>query len=186
MIILASKSPRRKEIVSNLFGDINIQTSNVEETYKSVRPSSIVMELSRKKIKPIKATDKDIVISADTIVYYKGEILGKPKDDKDAYRMLNMLSNKTHSVYTGVTIKKGNKIDTFYDKSEVKFIKLTDKDILDYIKTGSPKDKAGSYGIQDKWLIDHFTGSYTNILGLPVEKLIDELKKFDVEVTWQN
>ena len=186
MIILASKSPRRKEIVSNLFGDINIQTYNVEETYKSIRPSSIVMELSKKKIKPIIANDDDIVISADTIVYYKGEILGKPKDEKDAYRMLSMLSNKTHSVYTGVTIKKGNKTDTFYDKSEVKFKELTKQEILDYINTGSPKDKAGSYGIQDKWLIDHYIGSYTNILGLPVEKLIDELKKFNVEVKWQN
>lgn len=186
MIILASKSPRRKELLSNLFGDINIQTSNVEETYSSVRPSNIVMELSRKKLQGIVSKDNDIVISADTIVYFKGEILGKPKNEEDAYRMLTMLSNNTHSVYTGVSIKQGVKVVSFYDKSLVRFKKLLKEDILAYIKTGSPMDKAGAYGIQDKWLIDYFKGSYNNIVGLPTERLIEELKSFKVEGKWQN
>ena len=186
MIILASKSPRRKELLSNLFGDINIQTNNVEETFSSIRPSNIVMELSRKKLKDIDASSNDIVISADTIVYFKGEILGKPKDNDDAFRMLKMLSNNTHSVYTGVSIKQGDKVASFYDKSLVRFKKLSDEDIIDYIKTGSPMDKAGAYGIQDKWLIDYYKGSYNNIVGLPTERLLKELKRFNVEGKWQN
>ena len=186
MIILASKSPRRKELLSNLFGDINIQISNAQEDYKSLKPSSIVMELSKKKLQNIVATNKDIVISADTIVYYKGQILGKPKDADDAYNMLQMLSGKTHSVYTGVSIKQGDKVVSFYDKSLVKFKKLQKQDILEYIKSGSPMDKAGAYGVQDKWLIDSFTGSYTNILGLPMEKLASKLQLFNVEVKCQS
>ena len=185
MIILASKSPRRKELMSNLFGDINIQTSNVLETYSSKRPSKIVIELSQKKLEGIVASNEDIIVSADTIVYFKGEILGKPKDNEDAYRMLKMLSQNTHSVYTGVSIKQGVKVVSFYDKSLVKFKRLCDEDIVNYIKSGSPMDKAGAYGIQDKWLIDYYKGSYNNIVGLPTEKLVEELSKFNVEVKWQ-
>ena len=182
MVILASKSPRRKELCSNLFGDINIKTANVEENYTSVKPSSIVMELSKKKAAPIEGKDDDLIIAADTIVYFRGEVLGKPKDDFDAFRMLSELSNHTHQVYSGVTLKYGKKTLTFYDKSEVTFKKLTKDEILDYIKTGSPKDKAGAYGIQDKWLIKSYKGSYNNILGLPTEKLLLKVKEIKAEV----
>lgn len=186
MIILCSKSPRRKELLSGLFGDINIQAQNTDENYHSVRPSYVVREIAKSKLDGVIVGDDDVAISADTLVYFRGEYLGKPKDKHDAKRMLSMLSGNTHSVYTGVAIRYKGKVTVFYDKSQVKFKRLGEKDIDDYILSGSPMDKAGSYGIQDKWLIDSFTGSYDNILGLPTEKLVSVLKKLGVVVKCRN
>lgn len=181
MIILASQSPRRKEILSVLFGDIHIKTNNHEESYKSVRPSSVVMEIAKKKVIGI-GTNDDVVIGADTIVYYEGEFLGKPKDEEDAKRILGKLSGNTHYVYTGVAIKTQGKTITFYDKSKVIFNRLSNEFIEEYVRGGSPMDKAGAYGVQDGGLVKKYVGSYTNILGLPVEKLKDVLYSLEVEV----
>ncbi|MDY5439984.1 MAG: Maf family protein [Eubacteriales bacterium] len=181
MIILASQSPRRKEILSVLFGDIHIKTNNHEESFRSVRPSSAVMEIAKKKVIGV-GTNEDVVIGADTIVYYKGEFLGKPKDEEDAKRILRKLSGNTHYVYTGVAIKTKGKTITFYDKSKVIFNKLSNEFIEKYVSSGSPMDKAGAYGVQDGGLVKKYVGSYTNILGLPVEKLEDTMRSLKVEV----
>ncbi len=180
MIILASQSPRRKEILSSLFGDIHIKTNNHEESFKSVRPSYAVQEIARKKVIGV-GTSEDVVIGADTIVYFKGEFLGKPKSENDAKRILKMLSANTHYVYTGVAVKTQGKTITFYDASKVIFNDLTEEFIDEYVKSGSPMDKAGAYGIQDGGLVKRYEGSYTNILGLPAEKLKDCIGSLEVE-----
>ncbi|MDE6613993.1 MAG: Maf family protein, partial [Clostridia bacterium] len=119
---------------------------------------------------------QDLIISADTIVYKNGQIFGKPKDRAQAIDYLNRLNGAKHFVYTGVAICYKGKITTFYDKSAVYFKKLTEREIKDYVDGGSPMDKAGAYGIQDKEVVESFCGSYTNIVGLPMEKLKDKLQ----------
>lgn len=175
MIILASDSPRRKELLSDLFGDINIYSQHIDESYSKSRPSFVVREIAVKKLKDIEADYNDIVISADTIVYFKGKFLGKPKSKREALETLKSLSGKTHSVYTGVAVRFRGKTVSFYDKTYVTFKRLDDDDVKNYIDGGSPMDKAGSYGIQDKWMIKNFKGSYNNVLGLPTEKLVSLL-----------
>ena len=176
-VVLASASPRRKELLSNVYRDFTVIKPSCEETVLP-NPVKTVKNLSRTKADCIDA-DFDILISADTIVVQKGKILGKPKDKTDAYDMLSSLQGKTHKVLTGVTIKysKNGKIhhDTFCVTSRVLMKKMSDNDIITYINTGSPLDKAGSYGIQDG-VVDSYRGSYTNIVGLPIEKLTKKLK----------
>ena len=122
------------------------------------------------------------MIGADTIVYYDGEVLGKPEDEEDARGMLSMLSDRTHQVYTGVSIisriKGEEKIKTFSDRTDVTFYEIDKFDLADYIKTGSPMDKAGAYGIQDDFAkhVKKIDGDYNNVVGLPLSKLYQELK----------
>lgn len=171
-IILASKSPRRKELLNKIINNFDIIPSQInEDEYKKE-------ELSIVKAKEIGDIYQDaLIISADTLVYFNDIILGKPNNNKEAKEMLNMLSNNTHSVITYYTIynKDKNICITRKIKSKVTFNKLSDSLIDEYIKTGSPLDKAGAYGIQDKEfnLVKSFTGDINNIIGLP----IDELKK---------
>ena len=117
------------------------------------------------------------VIGADTVVVFGGRIIGKPKDEKQAFDILKELSGKTHSVYTGVCVVRGGKKKAFVRKSRVLFFPLTDERINSYIATGSPMDKAGAYGIQDSGFVKKIRGSYSNVMGLPVEKLRKILKK---------
>lgn len=117
------------------------------------------------------------VIGADTVVVFGGRIIGKPKDEKQAFDILKELSGKTHSVYTGVCVVRGGKKKAFVRKSRVLFFSLTDERINSYIATGSPMDKAGAYGIQDSGFVKKIRGSYSNVMGLPVEKLRKILKK---------
>lgn len=117
------------------------------------------------------------VIGADTVVVFGGRIIGKPKDEKQAFDILKELSGKTHSVYTGVCVVRGGKEKAFVRKSRVLFFPLTDERINSYIATGSPMDKAGAYGIQDSGFVKKIRGSYSNVMGLPVEKLRKILKK---------
>lgn len=171
-IVLASKSPRRKELMSKAFGDIKIVSRDVNESCDLVRPSSIVKYLAQLKMADIDQDfPQDIVLSADTIVYMSGKIYGKPHTKEVARKYLRELSGKTHCVYTGVCISyKGNR-QTFYDKSYVKFYDMTDEMIDRYIDANNPLDKAGAYGIQDKQVVKSYKGSYTNIVGLPMEKV---------------
>lgn len=173
MIILASKSPRRKELLSIITTDFKIKTADVDETLpENIAPDRAVEYLSKIKAEPF-ADKNDIVIGADTIVAADGKILGKPKDKDDAYSMLKMLSGKEHSVFTGVTVIKNNKAQTFSVETKVKFFALTDDEINAYIKTGEPFDKAGAYGIQGKGslLVEKINGDYFNVVGLPVSRL---------------
>ncbi|MCR4780864.1 MAG: Maf family protein [Ruminiclostridium sp.] len=180
MLILASKSPRRKELLSLMTADFRIIPAVGEERAdKSLPPDEYVRELARHKAEEIAAQyPNDTVIGADTVVSVNGEILGKPKDAVDAKRMLRLLSGREHHVYTGVYVISPEKKISFAEDTAVRFFELSDKEIEDYTATGEPFDKAGAYGIQDAGalLVSGITGDYYNVMGLPVGRLARELK----------
>lgn len=181
MIILASKSPRRKELLHYITDDFLIKSANVDETLpQGISPSEAVMYLSKIKAKPLVDGD-NIIIGADTIVALDNIILGKPKNDIQAFQMLKSLSGKQHSVFTGVSVMNDKKELTFYVETKVKFYHLTDSDINNYISTREPFDKAGAYGIQGygSLLVEKIDGDYFNVVGLPISKLNQVLKNFD-------
>lgn len=171
-VILASQSPRRKELLSEIFPDFEVMAQNVEEISDERRPSKRAVALAVLKLGDLPSRFEDaLVISADTLVYRAGKFYGKPRNEEDARRILKELSGKRHCVYTGAAVFFKGKIYTLCDKSLVTFKTLDEQDIDSYIATGSPMDKAGAYGIQDKQAVKSYTGSYSNIVGLPVEKL---------------
>lgn len=177
-IILASKSPRRKELLSLITENFVIKSAEVDENLpKGIQPDKAVEYLSKIKAEPFR-NDEDIIIGADTVVSIDGVILGKPKDRSNAFKMLKMLSGKYHSVFTGVTIIKPDSTKTFSVETRVKFFDLTDREINDYLDTGEPFDKAGAYGIQGKGslLVEKIDGDYFNVVGLPVSTLNKYLK----------
>lgn len=177
MIILASQSPRRQELLKLITNDFEIKVSNVDETLPSgISPKNAVLYLSKIKAEPFK-NDSDIIIGADTVVALDGKILGKPKNEENAREMLRFLSGKAHSVFTGVTVIKGDTTKSFAVETKVKFFDLTDKEIDEYIKTGESADKAGAYGIQGygSLLVEKIDGDYFNVVGLPVSRLAREL-----------
>ncbi len=171
-IILASKSPRRQELMREVFGEVQIVSREVDEKCDYTKPSNIVKYLAQLKMADIdREFPSDIVLSADTIVYMRGKVYGKPHTKEVAHQYLRELSGKTHCVYTGVCISYQGKRQVFYDKSYVTFCDMTDEMIDNYIDTNNPLDKAGAYGIQDKQVVKSYKGSYTNIVGLPMEKV---------------
>ena len=175
MFILASKSPRRKELLKEIIPEFTIIPSNVDEFKYSLDQLSLV-----KALEISKDHKDDIIISADTIVILDGEVFGKPQDEKEAYIMLKKLSNKSHEVKTIYTIlcEKQGISHTNVVTSYVYFNALTDELIYSYIASKSPLDKAGAYGVQDNDkfnIISHIEGSYTNIVGLPVDELRKDL-----------
>lgn len=170
MLILASKSPRRKELLSLITENFVIKTANVDETLpRGITPDKAVEYLSKIKAEPF-ANGVDTVIGADTVVAVDGKILGKPANRQEAFDMLNTLSGKYHSVFTGVTVIKPEGSVTFSAETRVKFFDLTDDEINAYIATGECDDKAGAYGIQGKGalLVEKIDGDYFNVVGLPV------------------
>lgn len=179
MIILASQSPRRRELMGLITKDFEVKVSEVDESLpEGISPREAVMYLSKIKAEPFK-NEQQIVIGADTVVAIDDKILGKPKDKQNAFDMLKMLSGKTHSVFTGVTITKGESTNTFAVETRVTFFELSDQEILDYIATKEPMDKAGAYGIQGygSLLVKEIQGDYFNVVGLPISKLNQELRK---------
>lgn len=180
MIILASQSPRRCELMKFSGFDFAVKPSEADENIeKKLSPKETVEILSLRKAMAIKSKD-DIIIGADTVVAIDGEILGKPKNENDAYNMLKKLSGRTHSVFTGVTVIKNEKIKTFCEETRVTFYHISDEEIKAYIKTGEPMDKAGAYGIQEKGglFVEKTEGDYNNVVGLPMSKLVRVLKEF--------
>ncbi|WP_316803793.1 Maf family protein [Pedobacter nototheniae] len=180
-VILASKSPRRQELLKLMGLNFSIELKDVDESYPvGLSPSEIAVYISEKKAKAFHSDDK-IVVTADTIVALNGEILGKPENREHAQQMLHKLSGSKHEVYTGVTLVLGDKIASFYDRTEV-YCKVVGSEEIDfYIDNFKPYDKAGSYGVQDWWgivVVERIEGSYTNVMGLPTEKLYNELLKF--------
>ncbi len=177
--ILASKSPRRREILSNLGLEFEVVTSEADETYEAgSSPSDVVMLLSARKAAAV--MDKlvsegedlrdTVIIAADTVVSAGGEILGKPSDSKDAERMLRILSGDTHSVLSGITVMYNYASASAYEETFVNFSAMTEKEIKWYAESGEPDDKAGAYAIQgyaSMW-IDGIEGCYFNVVGLPV------------------
>ena len=193
-IILASQSPRRKELLENIGLDFEVVVSEADESAVSKEDVPVgvyVQELALIKAvavaKKVLKNKKAIIISADTIVTKDGEILGKPSDEEDAMRMLLSLSGREHEVYTGycvMRIKDGYTVCN-HVKTSVKFKELTDEKIKSYIETGEPMDKAGAYGIQGLGgiLIEKIDGDYANVVGLPVSALADTLEnEFDIKI----
>lgn len=181
-LILASGSPRRKEILEQVGLTFLVCPSEVEEVITKEKPSEIVMELSKQKAEDVykKMADRDaIVIGADTVVALDGKILGKPKDREEAEAMLFMLSGKKHCVYTGVTLIAEEKTITFYEETEVEFYPLTKAEVDAYLASEESYDKAGAYGIQGKAaaFIKGICGDYYNVVGLPIAKLMRNLQK---------
>ncbi len=181
-IILASGSPRRREILANTSVKFSVITSDVDEKiFDYEEPTQLVLRLAFEKCMDVAVNNtKEVVIGADTIVVLDDEILGKPKNEDEAFKMLKKLSNREHQVITGMSIvnlEKNKKI-VDYAISNVKFKNLTDQDIIDYISTKEYLDKAGAYGIQGygALLVEQIKGDYFNIVGLPISKLSDILK----------
>lgn len=175
-IILASKSPRRKELLKQIGLRFKIMPSELEEGIGNIKnPEEVVKSLSLMKARHIstKVSKDDLIIAADTIVVYKGNILGKPVNRKDAFNMLKSLSNDIHSVFTGLTVLKHKKYINESEKTEVKFTELTDDEIWNYIDTQEPMDKAGAYGIQGlgSVFVEKINGDYFNVVGLPICRL---------------
>ncbi len=185
-IILASQSPRRRELLSVLFNEFDVMVSNADETMpQNLAPSECVTEIAYRKLCDVtQSCAGALVIAADTIVVLNGKILGKPKDANDAFDMLRELSANTHTVYTGVAISYRNKVSTFAEETKVTFRKLDDATITAYIKTGEPMDKAGAYGIQNKGalFVEKIEGDYFNVVGLPICRLSKELEKLGFSV----
>ncbi|PGZ17191.1 Maf family protein [Bacillus cereus] len=186
-LILASGSPRRKELLELADVSFEIVVSEIEEkigAYSS--PADIVMSLALQKASAVAENhDECVVLGADTIVTYESRILGKPTDEKEAKEMLQLLSGKTHEVYTGVALISKEKTVTFYERTEVTFWELTEEEIDAYIASKEPLDKAGSYGIQGKGsiFVQHIQGDYYSVVGLPIARLVRELKQFDSDAS---
>jgi len=179
-IILASKSPRRQELLKAMGLDFKVVLKDVDESYPAkLSPAEIAVYIAERKALAFEdLKDNNIVITADTIVAFGNEILGKPADRAEAIEVLTKLSGAVHQVYTGVSINYGGKITSFFDLTEVAFNTLSIEEIIYYVDNYSPYDKAGSYGIQE-WIgliaVEKITGSYTNVMGLPTEKLYKAL-----------
>ena len=180
-IILASASPRRKEILELADLKFDVMPSDAQEITTKTTPNEVVMELASLKAKDIykKSEKQSMIVGADTVVAYQGQILGKPTDEADAKRMLTMLSGQTHEVYTGVCVIEDGKTKTFYEETKVTFYEISDEQIDHYIKTGEPMDKAGSYGIQGKAavFIKGIEGDYYNVVGFPIARFLQEITK---------
>jgi len=183
-IILASQSPRRQELLSGLNIPFEVKEIDVDENHPSQLVGvDIPMYLAEKKadVYMKSMNDNDLLITADTIVWHEGSVYGKPTDKADATRMLKALSGKTHQVITGVCISTLNKRKIFHVISEVRFARLTPEEIEFYIDNFHPYDKAGAYGIQE-WIgfigVEHIEGSYFNVMGLPIQRLYNELKRW--------
>ncbi len=184
-IILGSNSPRRRELLAGLDLSFDVHViPGLEENYPdSLQPQEIPVFLSKQKAEAYLSTleDQVLLITADTIVWNETEVIGKPKDREDAIRMLHSLSGHEHQVVTGVCLTTTKKQETFSVVSSVRFASLTDEEIIYYVDKYKPFDKAGAYGIQE-WIgyvgVESISGSFYNVMGLPVQRLYQELKRF--------
>lgn len=181
-IILASASPRRRELLTLAGIEYEVIPSECEEILPDeITPEEAVKELARQKAEDVFEKHQNcMIIAADTVVALGNTILGKPKNEDDAFNMLSSLSGKSHTVYTGVCIKTNEKTDIFHVATDVEFYELTEEEIKDYIATGEPMDKAGAYGIQGKGFIlaKGIHGDYFNVVGLPLAETVKHINKF--------
>ena len=190
-IILASASPRRREILKSAGVHFEVITSDTEEATMETDPSAVVEELSYRKAMGVEMDVKDpeaVIIGSDTIVACGGKILGKPADEKEAFSMLTLLQGRTHQVYTGVTILYGDgktrKRKTFHECTDVTCCPVSEEEILEYIRSGEPMDKAGAYAIQGGWgvYVEKICGDYNTVVGLPAARLVHEAKKLGIDL----
>lgn len=182
-MILASASPRRRELLAQAGIPFEVMVSHAAENITQEEPGEIVKGLSRCKAGAVAAVYPErTVLGADTIVVLDGAILGKPQDEADARRMLTALQGRTHQVYTGVTLIKGARIHSFYEKTDVAVYPMTSEEIEAYVQSGDCMDKAGAYGIQGQFAV-HIRGvhgDYNNVVGLPIGRLWQELKTHEI------
>lgn len=190
-LILASASPRRKELLEQVGVAFEIIPATGEEVISSLSPKEAVMELSRQKAEEVAGRaweEPVIVLGADTVVALDRQILGKPRDEKDAQRMLGLLSGRTHSVFTGVTLiaksQGRQQLRSFYEETKVFMYPMKEQQILSYIRTGEPMDKAGAYAIQGRCAlyIRGIQGDYCNVVGLPVARIFQEITESGIEI----
>ena len=187
-IVLASGSPRRQELLNRIgITDFDIRVPQTDEHYPTgLTPAQIVEYISREKADAAAklCTPEEIVITADTMVFLDDQRLGKPQDEADALRMLTALQGRRHTVCTGVTVRQGGRIETESETTEVHFRPVSKEEILAYIATGEPMDKAGAYGIQGvgALLVEGIRGDYFNVMGLPVLRLSRMLSRFGVHL----
>lgn len=185
-LILASNSPRRKELLERMGLEFTVIAANVDETMDLLnhRPEAEAMRIAKKKARSVPAGAGDIVISADTIVVIDGQVLGKPSDEGEAERMLSALSGKRHTVYTAVAVIRDNTCVSFVSKSGVYFRELAPSEIRAYVSSGEPKDKAGAYGVQGlgALFIDRIDGDFYTVMGLPVARLAQTLRIFGIKI----
>lgn len=187
MIILASKSPRRQELMQLIGLEFQVMTEDVDETMDP----SLPLKEEIKRVSSLKAaavqsacTKEDIIVAADTMVAIDGQRLGKPKTEGDAVRMLKMLSGNSHDVITGLTVMQGDRVETTSVVTQVAFRNLSDEEIRAYVATGEPMDKAGAYAVQGKGsiFVSGLIGDYFNVMGLPLCTLSGLLRKFGIEI----
>lgn len=186
-LILASQSPRRRELLARMgLTEFEIRPAAGEEKASpDLTPAQLVEELSRQKAREVVLTAEadDVIIAADTVVAADGRVLGKPQSPEDAQEMLRFLSGRTHTVYTGITVRRGEQELTQHEATQVVFRPLTDREIAAYVATKEPMDKAGAYGIQGLGcvLVEGIRGDYYNVMGLPVCRLALMLREFGIE-----
>lgn len=175
MLLLASASPRRSELLNMAGWEFTVLPANVDETVAPrTSPEQMVEQLAQKKAATVfQDHPQDTVLAADTIVVLNGTILGKPKNEENAKSMLRMLSGNVHTVYTGFCIRSGNQVHRGIESTLVEFYPLTESEIEDYVRTGEPMDKAGAYGIQGQGalLVKQINGDFYNVMGLPIGRI---------------
>lgn len=192
-IILASASPRRRELLTQAGVDFEVLPAEGEEVITKENPADIVEELALGKAREvaermIPGKAGELVLGADTVVAFGGQILGKPKDEEDAIRMLCMLSGNTHSVFTGVAVilrtEDQQEIHQFYEETRVTMYPMSMAEIESYVRTGEPMDKAGAYGIQGSCAvyIEKIEGDYNNVVGLPIARIYQEMKNLGIAI----
>lgn len=187
MLILASQSPRRRQLLSYITDDFQVISSQAEEAFSAeekhaLTPEEMVLRLSQCKARDIAASHpQDLVIGADTVVSVDGYVLEKPADRDDAFRMLKRLSGREHTVCTGVTVIGHSRESSFVERSQVRFFPLEDAEILAYIDSGEPFDKAGGYGIQGKGalFVESIQGDFYNVMGFPIARLSRLLRSWE-------
>lgn len=180
--ILASASPRRKELIAHICREFEIKVADADETVADTDCAQTVQTLALRKALAIGPQEDAVVIGADTLVAIGQEILGKPKDREDAARMLRLLSGNVHQVYTGVAIVAAGRQRVFYEKTDVYFVPITPQELEYYLDTANYQDKAGAYAIQmdAAKFITRIDGCYHNVVGLPVGRLYQELKQMEL------
>ena len=188
-LILASQSPRRRELMELFHIPFVIRAADIDETMDAAAdPFQEVARVSRAKAMAVPRQPEDVVIAADTIVVVQGQVLGKPQDEKDAFRMLRLLSGREHQVMTGLTVLRGEQMVCHTEVTNIYFRPLSDNEILSYIRTGEPMDKAGSYGIQGGAALfaQSIEGDYFTVVDLPVCRLGLILRQIAPEIMEEN
>ncbi len=182
MLILASQSPRRRELLQQAGISFIARPANVDETIRAGEsPDAYVKRVAQEKATAVEASPADIVLGADTVVVIDGQILGKPRDPADALRMLEALSGREHAVLTGICLRRASETILDIAETRVWFLPLTQRELQEYVATGEPMDKAGAYAIQGlaSKFVRRIEGSYANVVGLPVELVHQYLRRWD-------